>query len=212
MIEKSSIEFINMLASNEPVPGGGGASALVGAIGIALGSMVGNLTLGKKKYMDVQQDIETLLEKAKVLQEELLQLVLKDAEVFEPLSTAYKLPKRTAAEIADRERIMEDALKLACSVPLQIMGKAATCIELHEEFLKKGTKLAISDVGVGVLLSKSAMMGASLNVFINTNSMKDRKSADGINLKANAIISTYAPKADYIYRTVLEKLNITALT
>lgn len=202
LTEKSCIEFAEVLASSEPVPGGGGASALVGALGISLGSMVGNLTLGRKKYLDVQEDIKIILEKAQLLQNELLYLVEKDAEVFEPLSKAYGLPKNTEEEVSTRDRIMEDALRLACSVPLEIMEKSMDTIILHEELAVKGTKLAISDVGVGVLFCKSALMGASLNVFINTKLMKDRKYADQINAKADELLKKGIERADKVYSDV----------
>lgn len=202
LTEKSCIEFAEVLASSEPVPGGGGASALVGALGISLGSMVGNLTLGRKKYMDVQEDIKIILEKAQLLRNELLSLVEKDAEVFEPLSKAYGLPKNTEEEVSTRNRIMEDALRLACSVPLEIMEKSMDTIILHEELAVKGTKLAISDVGVGVLFCKSALMGASLNVFINTKLMKDRKYADQINAKADELLKKGIERADKVYSDV----------
>ena len=207
MIHKTCTAFIDILASKEPVPGGGGASALAGAIGMALGSMVGNLTLGKKKYAEVQEDIERILHKAKILQDELLQLVLRDAEVFKPLSRAYGLPKETEEQIAYKAQVMEEALVLACSVPVEIMEKAAECIDLHDELAKKGTRIAVSDVGVGVLLAKSAMMGASLNVYINTKSMKDRTVADEIDRKADEIIRTYGVKADQIFEEVVAQIR-----
>lgn len=200
--EKTCVEFVRRLASADPTPGGGGASALAGALGTALGSMVGNLTLGKKKYEDVQGDIKIILVKAETLQNELLALVEKDAEVFEPLSRAYGLPKNTEEEKKKKNEIMEAALKLACSVPVEIMEKALEAIELHEELAAKGSRIAISDVGVGVQLSKAALMGASLNVFINTKLMKDREYAEQINEKADGMLRKGMEKADIIYRQV----------
>lgn len=200
--EKSCREFAGILASAAPVPGGGGASALAGALGTALGSMVGNLTLGKKKYESMQEDIKVILDKAEVLRNELLSLVEKDAEVFEPLSKAYGLPKNTEEEKKKRDEIMEQALKLACSVPLEIMVKTMDAIALHEELETKGTRLAISDVGVGVLFCKSALMGAALNVFINTKLMKDREYAAQINAKADKMLRTGTVKADRVYCAV----------
>ena len=207
MIDKSCAEFIEILASKEPVPGGGGASALVGAIGMALGSMVGNLTLGKKRYADVQDDIQAILEKTSALQENLLALVQKDAEVFEPLSKAYGLPSKTDEEKAAKDIVMEDALKLACSVPIEIMERAMECIALHEELAQKGTSIAISDVGVGILFVKSALIGASLNVYINTNSMKDKAYAAQINEKADAMIRDGGEKADAIFDAVFKQIR-----
>ena len=207
MIDMSCVDFVEVLASKEPVPGGGGASALVGSIGMALGSMVGNLTLGKKRYADVQDDIQEILKKADVLQKELLELVRKDAEVFEQLSKAYGLPSKTEEEKSEKDRVMEDALKLACSVPITIMEKAMDCINLHEELAEKGTSIAISDVGVGILFVKSALIGASLNVFINTNSMKDKAYAEQINAKADQLIRDGSKKADEIFDAVYKQIR-----
>lgn len=202
MTERSCNDFLDILASYAPVPGGGGASALVGAIGTALGSMVGNLTLGKKKYEQYQEDIKGILKKADVLRTELVALIDEDAEVFEPLSKAYGLPKNTDEEKAKRDEIMESALRLASSVPIKIMEKAVEAMALHEELAVKGTKIAISDVGVGVLFCKSALMGASLNVFINTKLMKDRQYAENINLMTEKLIEEGIAKADKIYMNV----------
>lgn len=199
MTERSCKEFISMLASGAPVPGGGGASAMVGALGTALGSMVGNLTLGKKKYENVQSDIKMILEKAENLKENLISLVQEDAEVFEPLSKAYGLPRNTDEEKQKRDEIMEEALRLACSVPLKIMEESLEAIALHEELAVKGTKLAVSDVGVGVMFCKTALMGASLNVYINTKLMKNREYAAEINTKTEGMLAEGISKADKIY-------------
>jgi len=205
--EKSCKEFTEVLASASPVPGGGGVSALVGALGTALGSMVGNLTLGKKKYESVQEDIKKILDKAAVLQNELLTLVEKDAEVFEPLSKAYGLPKNTEEEKKKRDEIMEEALKVASSVPLKIMEKIMEAIALHEELAQKGTRIAISDVGVGVQFCKAALMGASLNVYINTKLMKDREYADQLNKKVDELLHEGMDKADIVYRQVEDSIR-----
>jgi len=200
---KESCEtFIEVLASKAPVPGGGGASSLVGAIGMALGNMVGSLTLGKKKYADVQEDIIALKEKADALQGDFLVLVQKDAELFEPLSRAYGMPKETEAERAEKARVMEAALRDACSVPMEIMEKCCEAIALHQEFAQKGTVIAISDVGVGVTCCRAALQGASLNVFINTKSMTDREYAEAINAKAENMLEQYVPLADAIFEGV----------
>ena len=195
-------KFVAELASKAPVPGGGGASALVGAVGAALGNMVGSLTVGKKKYADVQEDILALKARTDKLQAEFLALVERDAEVFEPLSRAYGQPKDTPEQQAEKTRVMEAALKEACAVPLHIMEKCGEAIELHREFAAKGTALAISDVGVGVIFCKAAMQGASLNVFINTKYMQDRDHAEAANNRANGLLDKYLPLADAIYADV----------
>lgn len=206
-INKSCKDFTEVLASKAPVPGGGGASALVGALGMALGNMVGALTVGKKKYAAVEEEIKALMAQAETLQMELLSLVEKDAEVFAPLAAAYSMPKETEEEKAEKARVMETVLKDACSVPLEIMEKCCKAIDLHREFAAKGSVLAVSDAGVGVIFAKAALQGASLNVFINTSSMKDRAYADEINAKAEAMLVEYTVAADEIYAEVYSKLR-----
>jgi len=202
-IDNTCIGFIDILASKAAVPGGGGASALVGAVGIALGSMVGNLTVGKKKYADVEADILAIMEKAAFLQTELLRLVDEDAVAFEPLSRAYGIPK----DDPGRASIMEEALRSACSVPIEIMRACAEAIELQAEFAKKGSVMAVSDAGVGVVCCKAALQGASLNVFINTASMADKDYARAIEAEADALLAKYNAMADGIYDSVVARLR-----
>ncbi|GHT70016.1 sugar ABC transporter substrate-binding protein [Spirochaetia bacterium] len=205
--EKSCVDFVTVLASKEPVPGGGGASALVGAIGTALGNMVGSLTTGKKKYAEVEADIQRLKKESDRLQGEFLALIQRDAEVFEPLSRAYGLPKETEAEKAEKVRVMEAALKEACSVPLEIMEKCGEAIKVIEEFAAKGSRLALSDAGVGAAFCKAALAGASLNVYINTAAMTDKVYAAEINRKTDALLAEYGPLADRIFAGVKERLR-----
>ena len=200
-------EFVEVLASKAPVPGGGGASALVGAIGTALGNMVGSLTVGKKKYADVEEEMYALKAKCDTLQKELLALVEKDAEVFEPLSKAYGMPRNTEEEKAEKARVMEIVLKDACSVPMEIMEKCCEAIELIQEFAAKGSTLAISDAGVGAAFRKAALEGASLNVYINTKSMKNREYAEELNAKADAMLAKYPKMAEEIFESVLGRLK-----
>ncbi len=200
-------EFVAVLATKAPVPGGGGASALVGALGTALGNMVGSLTVGKKKYAEVEEEIKDLQAKSDLLQKELLFLIERDAEVFEPLSKAYGLPKTTEEEKAEKARIMEAALKEACSVPMEIMEKCCEAIDVIEVFAKKGSVIAISDAGVGAAFLKAALEGASLNVFINTKSMADREYAQALNEKADNMLSIYCEKAAGIFETVKNRLR-----
>ncbi|GMO51406.1 MAG: cyclodeaminase/cyclohydrolase family protein [Termitinemataceae bacterium] len=204
---KAIPDFVSVLASKAAVPGGGGASALVGAVGTALGNMVGSLTVGKKKYADVEAEIIELQKKCDKLQGELLHLIDKDAEDFEPLSKAYGLPANTDAEKAEKEKIMDKCIKDACGTPLEIMKKCAEGIKLCEQFALKGSKLALSDAGVGVIFCKAALDGASLNVFINTKSSKDRAWADKVNKEADAIIKEYGALADKVFASVKNEFH-----
>jgi len=196
-------KFTDALASKSAVPGGGGASALVGAVGVALGSMVGNLTVGKKKYADVEGEIYAILGRAEQIRLELLNLIDEDAAVFEPLSKAYGIPK----DDPNRAQVMEDALKLACSVPLKIMRTVCKAIDLHKELAEKGSALAISDVGVGVACCKAALQGASLNIYINTKFMQDREYAASLEKEADKMLAEYCKLADIIYEKVMGQIR-----
>jgi methenyltetrahydrofolate cyclohydrolase len=202
MLEKSCNVFIEELSSKAPVPGGGGASAYVAALGMALGSMVGNLTLGKKKYAHVEEDIKVLLEKSEDVITNLKALVHKDAEVFYPLSQAYGLPKDTEEQKAAKEEALQKALIQATLVPLEIARYCLKAIDLHEEYAQKGTAIAISDVGVGVVFCKAALQGAKLNVLINTKIMKDQELKNKIEAELKEIEERGLAKADKIYSDV----------
>ena len=206
-VEYSCKEFVEVLASKASVPGGGGASGLIGAVGIALGNMAGNLTVGKKKYADVEAEVNALNEKAQKLQQELLALVEEDAKVFEPLSKAYGMPKETPEQQEEKARVMEAALKEACLVPLQIMRKCCEAIEIIADYSSKVSVLAISDVGVGATTCKAALLGASLNVFINTKAMKNRTLAEEFSKEAEDMIAKYGDLADEVFAKVEKGLK-----
>ena len=191
-------DFVTVLASSAPVPGGGGAAALVGAVGTALGNMVGSLTVGKKRYADVESEIIALKAKCDALQSELLDQVAEDAKGFEPLAKAYGIPK----DDPDRERVLEEATVSACQAPMRIMELCCEAIEAVAVFAEKGSRIAVSDAGCGAVILKAALQSASLNVFINTRSLKDRATADGLNAKANAMLDQYCAMADRIYDAV----------
>ena len=201
--DKKINEFTEVLASKEAVPGGGGASALVGSIGMALGNMVGSLTTGKKKYADVEEDIQRLMAEGESLRIELLSMMDKDAEAFAPLAKAYGIPK----DDPSRDEVMEKALDVACQAPMDIMRTVCKALDVIKEFAAKGSALAISDAGVGAVCCKAALQGASLNVFINTKSMKDRAKAEALEAEANAMLDKYCRLADEIYAVVVERIK-----
>lgn len=198
MLNKSVTEFTEALASKAAVPGGGGASALVGAIGVALGDMVGELTVGKKKYADVEEDVKALMARAQELRVKLLSCVDKDAEAFEPLSRAYGIPKDDPA----RDEVMEKCLRDAAAAPLEILDLCCEAIELQREFAAKGSVLAVSDAATGVVFCWSAMYGAAVNVKVNTKSMKDRDYAEKVNAHVDAQMAKYWPIAEKVYQDV----------
>jgi formiminotetrahydrofolate cyclodeaminase len=204
---KTIPDFVTVLAGREPVPGGGGASALVGAVGAALGNMVGSLTAGKKKYAGVEAEILDLKERSTALQNEFLRLIDRDAEDFAPLAAAYSLPAATDAERAEKERVMEGCLRTACETPLLIMKNCALAIDVIGSFAKIGSRLALSDAGVGAVFCKAALDGASLNVFINTKAMKDRPYAEKINTEAEDLLAKYKSRADEVFNAVKAELR-----
>lgn len=207
MVEKSCSEFIDVLASKAPVPGGGGAAALGGAIGLALSNMVGNLTLGKKKYLDVEPEVKNLIAKGYQVISDLKTLVDKDAEVFEPLSKAYGLPKNTPEEIQLKEETLEKCSKIACSVPMDIMRKAYEGIKIHQRMGQIGTRLAISDVGCGVSFMKAALISGKLNVIINLNSIKDRNFVQSVKEEMDHLVTEGSRIADETLNQVFIKLS-----
>ena len=203
LIDKTVAAFTEELASPAPVPGGGGASALAAAIGVSLGDMVGELTVGKKKYADVEEEIQSLMARAQALRIRFLELVDADAAAFAPLAKAYGIPK----EDPNRAQIMEEALKTACSVPMDIMRACAEAIDIIEEFAAKGSRLAVSDAGCGAILCKAAMQAAALNGFINTKSMKDLSCKAALEEEADALLTKYTDLGDTIYESVANSLR-----
>ena len=207
LIEKNSKEFIDILASKAAVPGGGGAAALVGSIGMALGSMVCNLTIGKKKYAQYEDDLKEILFQAEKIQKDLLDMIDKDAEGFLPLSKAYGLPSNTDEEKKIKEETMENALKLACEVPIKIVRTCYDSIKLHEALVDKGSKLAISDVGVGVQCLRAAILSGELNVIININSIKDEEYVRNVKTEVTNLVTEGVKIADEVYSEVERMLG-----
>ena len=203
MTLESCRSFVEVLASNASAPGGGGAAALVGALGTALGNMVGSLTVGKKKYADVEAEIIALKEKCDALQTELLDQVEADDKGFVPLAKAYGIPK----DDPDRDRILEEATITACAVPMHIMELCCQAIEYIAVFAAKGSRLAVSDAGCGAVCCKAALQAAALNVFINTKSLKNRQVAEEMNTKANTMLEKYCAMADEIFAQVRANFN-----
>ena len=204
MVEQNKIcEFLETLSSKQPVPGGGGASALGGAVGTALGEMVSNLTIGKKKYADVEEEIREILDKLKEYRNEFMALADEDEKVFAPLAASYGMPSGTEEEKARKAEVMEVNLLAASLVPVKMMEKALEVLDFMEILAEKGSRIAISDVGVGVQFLRTALTGAVMNVFINTKSMKNREKAEELNRYAREMIEKGTGKADRIYEIVL---------
>ncbi len=195
-------EYLLQLASKEPVPGGGAASALGGAIGVALGSMVGNLTLGKKKYAQYENDIRRMLEVSAHLQREMTELIQKDADAFEPIAKVYRMPKETEEQKRCREKMLQESLMTAAMVPFTVMQYASEAADVLEEMIDKGSVLAVSDIGVGAAFLRAASDGAALNVYINTKLIKERGSAEELNQKTMKLQQEMACRTERLYQRV----------
>ena len=201
-MRKQSIEcFLDELSSNKLVPGGGSAASLVAAIGISLGSMVGNLALSKKRYQSIIPEIESVIVKSEKLKRDLEYLIEKDAESCESLLKAFKMPK------SEREHVMDAALEEACTIPLEIMKKTIEAIDLHEQLLELGITTAISDIGVGVSFCKAALEGASLSILINTKLMKNDGMKATLNEETEWLLQTGMEKANAIFHEVAGTLK-----
>ncbi|PWM25767.1 MAG: sugar ABC transporter substrate-binding protein [Oscillospiraceae bacterium] len=202
-MQQSAAGFTECLASPSPVPGGGGASALVGAIGIALGDMVGELTVGKKRYADSEERIKQLMQRAQELRIRLLECAEKDAQVFEPLSKAYKIPR----EDPQRAAVLERCLRAAAAVPLEIFDLCREAIDVEKEFAEKGSAMVISDAATGIALCCAAMQGAAVNVKVNTRLMKDREWAEKLDSHIDQELKRYTERAEWTYKEVYRRLS-----
>lgn len=194
-------DFTEKLASKAPVPGGGGASALGGALGVSLGAMVGNLTLGKAKYAEFEPEVRELIQKAEALREALLSAIDRDAAAYLFLNRSYALPK----EDPGREAAIQSALVGAAEAPLAILRLCCEAIDLHQGLLGKTTVLAASDIGTGAALCRGAMEGAAMNVLVNTKLMTDRTLAEGLNKEVFERMGRWGNAAETIYKQVLEQ-------
>lgn len=193
-------EYLEDLSSKSPVPGGGGASALAGALGASLGMMVASLTIGKKTYRDVEEEVIDEKEHLHSMQQVFLRLADKDEEVFLPLSRAYGMPRSTEQEKATRAAFMEQALYDAVLVPLSVMETALGAFETLKALSLVGSKLAISDAGVAASYLLTALNGASMNVLINVKSMKNEERRTSLSDKC----SRYLSRGEELYRQTME--------
>jgi formiminotetrahydrofolate cyclodeaminase len=203
MIEMEVTRFLDRLASKSPTPGGGGASALAGALGIALGNMTGSLTVGKPKYASVEDEILKVNKRSEELRNELYALIERDAQAFMPVSKAYGISKDDPM----RDEVMEEALKGAAEVPLEIMRKCCEALEMINVYAHKGSLIAVSDAGCAAAICKSALESAALNVYVNTKSMKDREYAEKMNVEVKELLDKYCSLASEIYTFVLGGLH-----
>ena len=175
LIDKKVSNFLDELASNLPTPGGGSVAALAGVLGAALISMVCNITIGKKKYKDVEGDIKKIISSSEKLRYELSQLIEEDIKVFNNFMATYKMPKETEDEKKIRAEIIQESLIGAAKVPLRVAYKCLDILSLSKEVAEKGNINVVSDAGVAALMAEAALESAILNVKINLRMIKDEK-------------------------------------
>ncbi|CAK7031619.1 MAG: Methenyltetrahydrofolate cyclohydrolase [Peptostreptococcus russellii] len=206
-IDMTMQNYAKELASNKSMPGGGSAAAYSLTLANSLASMVANFTTGKKKYAEYESDIRKILEETDKLFLEILSIVDEDAEAFLPLAAAYKMPKETDEQKELKDIEMQKCLKNASIVPMNLIRKCSQVVNIHEELSTKGSKMLISDVGVGVQMIKSAALSAKLNVLINIKDIKDCEFVDNISKEMEELLEEICKKCDKIYSEVLEDVR-----
>jgi formiminotetrahydrofolate cyclodeaminase len=206
LTDKTLTAFLDALSSSAPAPGGGSVAALSGALGAALVSMVCNLTLGKKKYADVQDDIAALVKRSEALRQELTDLLEADVVAYTGVSRAYGMPRNTGEEKAARSAAIQEALKGATVVPMQVAETCCQVLDLCTPAAEKGNVYAVSDAGVAALMAEAGLRSAALNVIININAIKDQEFAGAMRHKLDGLLEGKPVLKDQIYDLVVEKL------
>lgn len=197
--DRTCREFVDITASGAPVPGGGSVAALAGALGASLGAMVAHLTEEKIKDPEDSEELAASIREIHKVKDELLDLVQKDIDNFEPLSKLYSMKSDDPAEKKKIKEAKQAALRNACRGPIEIMIQCGRAIELARDFASKGSKVIVSDAGCSAVLCKAAMQAASLNVYINTNMMKDKELAARINSECAQRLVYYGALADSVF-------------
>lgn len=200
---ESCADFTAKLASREAVPGGGGAAALMGALGAALCAMAGNLTLGKPKYAAYEEELRRMTDRAEALRLRFLELIDKDAAAFAPLSRAYALDKSDPAYPETLRR----ATLGACGAVFELMENGCRAVELLEEMEQKGSRLLLSDVGCGALAARAALEAAAMNVLVNTRLLPEDPEARRLEEETETMLRGYAPRAQAVADRVLETMR-----
>ncbi|MEA1832288.1 cyclodeaminase/cyclohydrolase family protein [Methylobacterium durans] len=208
MAENETIsKFLDGLASSAPTPGGGGAAAISGAMGAALVSMVCNLTIGKKKYVEVEAELKEVLAKSEALRATLTGMIADDVEAFDAVMAAYGLPKNTDAEKAARSETIQAALKTATDVPLACCRVCREVIDLAAITADKGNLNVISDAGVAVLSAYAGLRSAALNVYVNAKGLDDRAFADERLKELEGLLAEAGALNEKVYEVVRAKVN-----
>ena len=206
LAELKTAEFVDLLASDAPAPGGGSAAALEGALGAALTAMVCGLTVGKKKYAEFEELAQSAQTKALDLKARFVDVMDRDTEAFNVVSAAFGMPKETDEEKAARSAAIQKGLEGCTKTPFEMMELAAETLELTASILGKSNDSAASDLGVSALSLRAAIQGAWLNVLINIGSLKNKELAEDYRAKGEALLAKALPLADQIYDTVVKAM------
>lgn len=206
LAELKTAEFVDLLASDAPAPGGGSAAALEGALGAALTAMVCGLTVGKKKYAEFEELAQSAQAKALDLKARFVDVMDRDTEAFNVVSAAFGMPKATDEEKAARSAAIQKGLEGCTKTPFEMMELAVETLELTASILGKSNDSAASDLGVSALSLRAAIQGAWLNVLINIGSLKNKELAEDYRVKGEALLAKALPLADQIYETVVKAM------
>jgi methenyltetrahydrofolate cyclohydrolase len=200
-------QFLEALASQSATPGGGSAAAIIGAMGAALVSMVCNLTIGKKKYAEVEGEMKDVLAKADALRKQLIGMIEDDVRAFDAVMGAYGMPKETDADKAKRDSAIQAALKQATDVPMACARAARQVIDIAAIASDKGNLNVISDAGVGVLAGYAALRSAALNVFTNARMITDKTFAEAKLKELNQLLAGAEGATEKAYGVVKGKVS-----
>lgn len=196
-------EFLNKVAGNEPVPGGGSVAALSGGIASSLAAMVANLTIGKKGYEDVAETMQEIAAKMLQLQAQFVTDIDRDSEAYDKVFACFKMPKSTDEEKAVRSRAIQEATKHAALVPMQVARKAFALMPYIADVACRGNRNAVTDACVAMMSARSAVLGALLNVRINLGSLKDKEFAAQLQIEADEL----ERQAYAIEKELLDEIN-----
>ena len=180
-------DFLNKVAGSDPVPGGGSIAALNGALASALAAMVANLTIGKKKYTEVQEDMQAIAQEAERLMGDFTADIDRDSDAYDRVFACFKMPKETDEEKAARSAAIQEATKYAAQVPLEVARRACSLMPRMAEVALKGNQNAVTDACVAMMSARNAVLAAVLNVRINLSSLKDAELAARLQAEADGL-------------------------
>jgi len=207
LVDMTLTQFMDTCASNAPAPGGGSVSAAAGAMAAALTAMVGNLTVGKKKYAEVEDKMQVMLQKTTALQQRFMQLIDDDTAAFNKVMAAFGLPRETDEDKAARRKAIEDATYAASQTPLAMMRACAELMTQIDVAALDGNRNSVSDAGVASAMARAAAQGAYLNIIINATSLKDQEKALVLKTEADNLLSSVSSHCDSAFSAVIEAMG-----